>query len=406
MVPSPSTRTRLLTRPISEQPHRTRSRQHNSISSCSGARSGRRRWGRWLSVLIVALTLSPLGFAAPPDGKGNGGGGGGNEPPSLPFEVRYRLHWLDVPAGFPAASIAVRDMNNEGFVVGFAWDEYDHRRAFCYDYEASVFMDVNDMSQTWIDLDSGTGSSDWIAISAYGTNESFEIVGEAQNSDHESRVYVLHYTNGSPEFALLPKEGDRGIGYSINDLGVVVAKTYEGENSMVTVYTPPYLTPATFNETRVPVSVNNLGEVVLFGPGGYGTVEGSFTTDENKRFWQINNWGQIAGLRIGSGKGKNKVSEGAIRINADGSEQLLLEGTTYFGSGINDDGDVVIAGAGALWMEEYGALRLTDLLVNPDSDALLLDPWRITNRNSTGFGIISGRDRSRGFILVPENPQN
>ncbi len=162
-----------------------------------------------LKTLGLILLVSSVAVAGKPGGGGGKGGGkgdGGGDPPPPP--VHYRVTWLD-QNGWPEAwgsdpeiRIRATDMNNAGIVVGYASDgSLVQSRAFCS--VAGMLMDLNELSQTWIEIDdeSQTPVSGWIATVASGINESGSVVGTAKHQEtDEARVFMLHYTETGATF--------------------------------------------------------------------------------------------------------------------------------------------------------------------------------------------------------------
>jgi hypothetical protein len=213
-------------------------------------------------------------------------------------------------------------------------------------------------------------------------------------------------------------------GQDINDFGVVVGMYYGVGYSTAVVYTP--WSDYSGYDLGMPVdmraSINNFGEIIgrqgtyiapAGGPNNYTYASMQYTQFESRWFYGINNLGQIAGSREKIGKGRGALPGGPIRRNADGTEDLLMDGNlTTVGWDLNDVGDVAFnmaaGGQGHVYTDAHGALLLRNLLVGDSvasPDGIMAIGVNMPDAE-TGFGQILCYNSStyRSFILTPEVP--
>ena len=328
-------------------------------------------------------------------------------PPPVP-PVYYNIVQLGPGAAF--------DMNDDGILVGNL-DVDGVRRAFQFDVLNGA-TDLNEIpGATLVDLDGPIGSpvflseTDWIAARALGINNWGEIVGKAQNSIGDVRVFHL----SGNVFQLLPglvagiTEGGR---VDINDLGTICIADL---NNSVDVYIPnefgiydaaPYkidlpisASIARINNFGVIVATNNLFQdeatsiMIEPGPGETGYIDVSTTTFQSCALRHISDY-WMCGVRAKVGK----INGGPIRVSIATSSVEALTKTNYpwsaGASDVNNDGDVVSSAMQTLYKDGI-SYSLDDLIAPEDRDI-----WNGYDYGPTPQGISERLDLDTPFPLI------
>ncbi len=341
------------------------------------------------ALVTVALLSGSLAWAKKPPKDPP------TDPPTSPPFV-YQITWLTSSLCTPRFAI---DINNNGNIVGIASRD-GRERAFLYTAGIGV-QDLNDLAGP---------ESGWNLYSAYGINDSGQVVGVG-TPNGESHSFGFRFTPGDIdgqepviERMALP-DAVYSVAGAINDLGEVVGESNDAAfNKTVFVYSyssdlDEWQMTNLGVEPSVNVNhfgINNFGQVVgttnavgsvrnmifRYTPGlGIETTSlfNAPFTAKNGWSWagDINDAGEITGNAPLA-----KLNSHAFRfsdltgmVDLDGSRQNESRGTA-----INLQGDV--AGhrwyrndnqtRGFLYTDEYGMVDLDDLVVGTPED---LDHW-------------------------------
>lgn len=317
---------------------------------------------------------------------------------------RYEVTWVDNEL-VPGAGVRLKDLNEDGIVVGWAagFDDWGSetrswKRAIMYD-RITGMQNLNELANvSWTDLAtqppqswSGT-ESEWIAVEALGITETnslgeLQIAGVAIHRELEPRVFVLTLSpNAAPHFKLLKRYGSTAnFGAAINDLGVVVGHSSES----IIVFDPANSyepDPVSVAGTE-PQEISLSGTIVTRGigggiEGGYvitpgegpGYSDATFQQFAADSFYGINDHDEVCGVRIRTGKGKTQLPGGMFRFlyqtsyTTQPKDVLDEEGGASYFCDVNFWGDVCYQRGGRGWVSinGQGSFNL-DLLVDFNS---------------------------------------
>ncbi len=170
-----------------------------------------------LAVVVTGVALAKKPTPPPP-------------PEPDPVPVEYQLTWID--GGDPnIGGIDPYAINDSGAVVGNLDYLSGGLSAFRWTQEAGR-EDLDDLSDDWIDLDTGLPVEGWTTRGSRDINESGQIVGDAFNLEENPyppiRPYIFIDGVG---FFLLPTPAVNplgGVATMLNDRGDVMGTCYDG----------------------------------------------------------------------------------------------------------------------------------------------------------------------------------
>ena len=159
--------------------------------------------------LVVLIASTALAGKPPKD----------DPPPAVPVE--YQLTWVD---GWDESifSSEILDLNDCGVAVGFLRNLDGSNVAFRWT-EQSQLQRLDELSTTWLDLNTNSLVGGWTASKAWDVNEAGQIVGTAIKVGEYTRTFVYQDSVG---FKLLPTTSSAGTywGASINEAGDVMGE--------------------------------------------------------------------------------------------------------------------------------------------------------------------------------------